>query len=553
MRPQNAWGTLPARLRRTAVPRPARRAGAATRSPESRKPTVLQAKFGSWLSWSQPFVHRLVVGLDAHARNIVLCNRTENMHRFPVREICRVPTRYLIDPLRALRTAQGLRRFQPDVMHAHFGWSGLRLLLLKQILRIPLVVTFGGRDVGMQVHMPEFAPLYETLFRLSDQVICVSQDLARRAEAVGVEPERIRVVYRGTDLSSFRFVDRSDRAGGRTRLLMVGRLTDKKGHRYALEAVARLVRAGHDLELYVVGEGDGLGPLKAQVRQLGIGQVVEFTGSTNAAGVRQHMEAADILVHCSVTSKDGDVEGIPNVVVEGQATGLPVIGTLHGGIPECVHADRTGLLVPEADGEALERAIATLIEDRPRRLDLGKAARVLMTEQFDLQTQIRTHAEIYQELIETCRAASDWAERCLLPENYLDIVHPLRGITNNPEEFSLAELVEELTSDWTEPDPADAAVQIVEFPDSTKVVERVYDLKRFVPSLVKFPVKRWLGLWLVRAVELKLAQSYGSWGGTRPELNQAILDYFRGGGDMPIGNDAANHVVEKITDDGIAS
>ena len=119
--------------------------------------TVLQAKFSAYLSWSQPFLHSLISRLDDHVRNVIVCNRTENLNRFPVNHVERLPTRYLVEPRLGVLAASYLRRtWQPDVMHAHFGWSGLRLILMKQILRIPLVVTFGGRDVGLQMNLPDF-------------------------------------------------------------------------------------------------------------------------------------------------------------------------------------------------------------------------------------------------------------------------------------------------------------------------------------------------------------------------------------------------------------
>ena len=101
-------------------------------------------------------------GVGRSVDNVVVCNRTENLDRFPVPRLVRLPVRYVTEPRLALLAAAHLRRtYQPDAIHAHFGWSGLRMLLLKQYLRIPMVVTFGGRDLGVQMPMPEFRELIQ--------------------------------------------------------------------------------------------------------------------------------------------------------------------------------------------------------------------------------------------------------------------------------------------------------------------------------------------------------------------------------------------------------
>ena len=292
---------------------------AATQEPRVAEPrlAVLQCKFAAYLSWSQPFIHHLITGLDPYVRNIIACNRTENLDRFPVKEVIRFPDRYLFEPRLAVLAATNLRkRFAPDLIHAHFGWSGLRMLLLKQFLRVPMLVTFGGRDVGAQMRLPYFDRLYRVLLDASEQVVCVSSDLRSKLMDVGVPGERIRVIYRGTNVEQFAWVDRSKADPARPlRVLTVGRLVEKKGHRYAFEALAELVRRGRAVELIVVGEGEDYPKIRRLRRRLGLRRQVEFVGSTNHAGVRRYMAEADVLLHCSITPSSGDIEGIPNVVV----------------------------------------------------------------------------------------------------------------------------------------------------------------------------------------------------------------------------------------------
>jgi len=546
--------------------------------------TVLQAKFAAYLSWSQPFLHSLISGLDEHVNNVVLCNRTENLNRFPVPNVERIPTRYLVKPRLGVLAASYLRRtWQPDVMHAHFGWSGLRLLLMKQMMRVPLVVTFGGRDVGLQMRLPDFDRLYAAMLEGTDAIICVSKDLRSKLIDAGADPDRIHVVYRGTDLSRFEFVDRRGRtADDPVRALMVGRIVEKKGHRYALEALEALAAKGKKVHLTVVGEGEAYHEIRRLRRRLGLQAEVDLVGSTDHHGVRQHMREADFLVHCSITPESGDVEGIPNVVVEAQAMGLPVIGTIHGGIGEAVRDGETGLLVPERALVPLTEAIEALM-DRERCLRFGRQARDFVDTNFNLKSQISQHLAIYEKVVAKTRSDPEWKVHNWLPDDYSALVDCTLLAQNirHPTEFSIAELLERLVwarrlegrlnaSSEFEADPDGAARAFL--PEASQLsggaddgerrvglpkalfsvlravvrralgrpeqgatvettLEQLYNLKGYMPQAVKFPMKIGLGRILAWAIERRHQAGRGQTG-TLEEVDRRVFEFFRAGGDL---------------------
>ncbi len=552
----------------------------ATAPPAERQLTVLQAKFAAYLSWSQPFLHALISGLDQRVTNVIVCNRTENLNRFPVRSVERIPTRYLVKPRLGVLAASYLRRtWQPDVMHAHFGWSGLRLLLMKQMLRIPLVVTFGGRDVGLQMRLPDFDRLYAAMLDATDAIICVSHDLRTKLIEAGADPDKIHVVYRGADLKQFAFVDRSDRpVDAPVRALMVGRIVEKKGHRYALEALEPLVTAGRNVHLTVVGEGEAYHEVRRLRRRLGLHANVELVGPTDHDGVRQHMARADFLVHCSVTPTSGDVEGIPNVVVEGQAMGLPVIGTVHGGIGEAVRDGITGILVPEREVAPLTAAIEQLL-DRDLRLRLGREARAFVDENFNLQRQVDQHVAIYEKVVTQTRSDPEWKVRNWLPDDYSALVDCTLLAQNirHPTEFSIAELLERLVWARRLEGRLNAGAEFAAVPggqatflpeaaqlagreragrqvgllsalgsllrtmlrravgrqgsDVETTLEQLYNLKGYMPQAVKFPMKIGLGRILAWAIERRHQARYGQIG-TLEEVDRRIFEFFRAGGDL---------------------
>jgi glycosyltransferase involved in cell wall biosynthesis len=472
-------------------------AGSSTVATPARRLTVLQCKFSAYLSWSQPFIHRLLEAVGEEVRNVVCCYRTENLDRFPVEEVVRLRARYLTEPRLAPQAADYLReRCRPDLIHAHFGWSGTAMLLLKQCLRIPLVLTIGGRDAGHQMKLPHFDRLYRMLLDSTDQVICVSKDLEQRLVDAGVDPGRIRVVYRGVDVREFAFVDRSGRPPEQPlTVLMVGRMVEKKGHHHAFASLAPLVRDGHQVRLVVVGEGETLRALRRLRRQLGLTRDIEFLGRTDHAGVREQMGKADLLLQSSITPESGDTEGIPNVIVEAQATGLPVVATRHGGIVEAVRDGETGILVPERDDSAMTAALLALAKDRERRLSMGRAARSFVESQLNFDTQVAEHLSIYRSLASECASNPEAVRYVQIPEDYVALME--KTLRLGEAEFSLAELAARAVRG------RDTDEEFSEAPSSLSTVEKLYSLKDHVPPRIRQPVKLVLAKMLAKAIELR--------------------------------------------------
>jgi len=491
--------------------------------------TVLQCKFSAYLSWSQPFIHDLVTAVGRHVDNVVVCNRTENLDRFPVSRVVRFPVRYTTEPRLALLAAAYLERTcGPDAIHAHFGWSGLRMLLMKQYLRIPLVVTFGGRDLAMQMRMPEFDRLYRVLLGAAERMVCVSEDLRGMLLEAGADPARIEVIRRGTDLGRFAFVERAGRGpGSPLRALMVGRLIEKKGHRYAFQALAALVREGLDVHLTLVGEGEEYHRLRRLARELGVRDRVHFAGTTDHAGVRAHMAEADLLLHCSVTGRSGDREGIPNVVVEAQATGLPVVGTRHGGIVEVVREGETGLLVEERDVEALAACLRRLA-DAPTRIAFGRAAGAFARAELDLGRQVERYVAIYEKLAAEYTPETERMRASFIPDDFSEIMDRTLRVQT---ELSIAELSERLVKGRSfDAGFAHAAAR-------RGRLERLYDLKRFIPQPVKFPAKMLLGRALLGAIELRKRLARRGRIEDPEEIDRRVADYFDRGGRLDVGGD----------------
>jgi colanic acid/amylovoran biosynthesis glycosyltransferase len=193
---------------------------------------------------------------------------------------------------------------------------------------------------------------------------------------------------------------RDGAAKGETlRLLSVARLVEKKGIRYGIEAISRVVEHYPRLEYLVAGDGPLRSELEALAKDLGLDEKVRFLGWMNQEEVKKWMMTSDILLAPSVTGADGDQEGIPVVLMEAMAMGLPVVSTFHSGIPELVIDGVTGLLAPERDSDGLAGKILELIRSEDLAAEMGNRGRDHVRENFDIEKLNLELEGIYQRLM----------------------------------------------------------------------------------------------------------------------------------------------------------
>ena len=442
--------------------------------------TVYQGRCSAFLGWSEPFLYRLLKSLEPHVRQVVLTQRVENADMYPMPIIERLNTRTLFNPYQGHRAACRLqRRYRGDLLHAHLGATAPKLLLLKQLMRIPMVVTFGGKDLTVTAKRPATQQVYRHIFEIVEQMVAVSDDLRRQAIAVGCPPEKIVTVHRGVSLDRFPFVDRAGHDPRRVGILMVSRLVQKKGHADAVRALAMLPAVVPEWHLTILGEGPKEGPLHRQLAETGLSGRVRFLGSVPIERVREEMSKADILLHPSVTGGDGDREGIPNALMEGQATGLPVVATEHGGIPEIIRHGETGLLVPERDAAGLAEMLRRLLESRELRLRLGRSGHETVSREFSLDRQVRRYLEIYHDLAERYPHGCAELKRLRTMGPILEMLHASRYEARAKGDLSVSEWIE------------DAVIRADGDSDAAEPwwYSAFWRLKRYVPREIKFRMK----------------------------------------------------------------
>jgi colanic acid/amylovoran biosynthesis glycosyltransferase len=284
------------------------------------------------------------------------------------------------------RTASLLPRRHFDLCYLPFVQDTFKTFRLRRagVLNGPVVAAIRGSDITRYVATRGHR-VYARVLRRIALLLPVSQSFARRVIELGAPPSRVVVHGTGIDLRHWRFRARRIESFEPLRLVTVGRLVEKKGIAYVLDALRRLSEAGVSASYEVVGDGPLRATLENQRDRLGLGDRVRFLGWATANQVREALERSHVLVAASLVARDGDEEGIPNVLKEAMASGMPVVATRHGGIPELVEDEVSGFLVPERDPEALADRLAQLAAHPERWSALASAGRARVERDYDIE------------------------------------------------------------------------------------------------------------------------------------------------------------------------
>ncbi|MFP4197907.1 MAG: glycosyltransferase [Methanomassiliicoccales archaeon] len=304
------------------------------------------------------------------------------------------------NPLNCTNLIASMRDREYDVIHSHFGPLGLISIKAKLFgLRGAHITSFHGYDANVYPRI-RGADVYRELFGKGDRFTANTRFTMGLMKELGAG-DNIDILPVGLDLEEFPYFER--RGEERVKLLTVGRLVEKKGHRYAIEAAQLIKEQGGEFTYQIVGDGPLRGELEALVEKLDLTDEVIFRGSVGDQELTDLFGESDIFVLPSVKGSDGDMEGQGLVIQEAQATGLPVVSTLHNGIPEGVIDGETAYLVPEKDPEALADRIAQLMENPGRRLEMGARGRSFVERNYSIADLNRRLIDIYGKAIEAMR------------------------------------------------------------------------------------------------------------------------------------------------------
>jgi colanic acid/amylovoran biosynthesis glycosyltransferase len=321
----------------------------------------------------------------------------KNARRWWYQNVRREPR--AISHTRVVKLLHEVERLEGDVVHIFFGHIAVLLRPFIAASPRPVVVSFHGADVGVDVRNAAHLAALQVIFKKAALVMARSQSLLDGLRAIGCPAEKLRLQRTGLDLTAWPFRERQPPADEAWQFIQSGRFVPKKGFKTTLRAFAQIVERHPNARLTLVGDG----PLRVEIERfagdLGLDHVVDFPGFLDQAALRSMMDQAHFFFHPSETPPDGNCEGVPNAMLEAMALGLPILATTHGGIPEAVTHGHSGHLVPEHEADALAQGTLELMADPTRYTAMGTGARADVVAKFERQRQTQILEAYYTEAL----------------------------------------------------------------------------------------------------------------------------------------------------------
>lgn len=299
------------------------------------------------------------------------------------------------DVAQAILVALACRERGVAHLHAHFGTVATSVArLAAAIAGIGYSFTAHAKDIYVEY---EEAQNLDLKLRDAARVVTVSDyNVAHLARRFGPLADGVVRVYNGLDLDRFAYAPPRE---GAAEILAVGRLVEKKGFHILVEAVRLLRAEGRDATCRILGAGEEAENLRSQIEASRLEGAVTLAGPKPQGAVIEAMRGAAALACPCVVARDGNRDGLPTVLLEAMALGLPCVSTDVTGIPELVRDGETGLVVPEGDPEELALALARLLDDQALRRSLSRRARDLVDREFDVRRNAARLREVFAQAI----------------------------------------------------------------------------------------------------------------------------------------------------------
>jgi colanic acid/amylovoran biosynthesis glycosyltransferase len=323
--------------------------------------------------------------------------RKNFLKRFWLKYIRRLPAVHYRGELQVVIKA--FERRPADLMHVYFGHTGVHLLPFIKEWRQPTVVSFHGMDIQPRPHQAGYDEMMRELLQVLPLVLARSRSLFDALADWGCPREKLRLNRTGIPLEAFPYAARTVPEDGRWVFVQACRLIAKKGLKTALKGFAHFRGFNPNARFIIAGDGPLRTELAEMAGQLGVSDAVELRGFLDQSALTKLYGEAHIFMHPSEMTSDQNQEGVPNSMLEAMATGLPVLATHHGGIPEAVADGVSGLLCPEGDSDALMQAMFRFTEHPEHLEEMGRQAARSVREEFSQERAIERLEAIYDEAL----------------------------------------------------------------------------------------------------------------------------------------------------------
>lgn len=345
-----------------------------------------------YLPISETFIYNEIVNLKQFSP-IVFTKKLINLDKFP------------FEPIILYENRQDLisyfQNHRIDLIHARFGIAGAKLLKVKEKVNIPMITSFHGFDLpsNQRVYQKYYRDVIQDLFNEGDLFTVASSYMKKILMEYGCPENKIIVHYSGIDINHFQYEPKLCSDDQEITILSVGRLVHKKGMDHLIDAFSLVSERFPYVKLRIAGEGPLREKLENKIIKLNLNEKVELLGAVSHFQVAQEMKNASFFVLASHTDHNGNREGIPNVIKEAMACGLPIVSTKHAGIPELVTHGESGFLAAENDYEDLAKWIMEMIQHKNKWPVMGEKGREMVKKSFDLQKQVKKLEILYTNVI----------------------------------------------------------------------------------------------------------------------------------------------------------
>ena len=361
----------------------------------TKKLTVVHVETGKHLYGGALQVFYLMRGLaNEDVRNILVAPQESAIaeaSRDTVDQVYEVPMKGDLDVAFIFRLKKILQREKADIVHLHsrrgadvLGGIAAKLAGVKVVL-------------SRRVDNPESALLVRLKYPLYDRVITISDGIRKVLISEGVSEGKITCVHSAVDIEKYSqvcdrawFSNEFDLPENAKVLAVIAQLIQRKGHRYLLKVLPQLLQRHPNLYVLFFGKG----PLQQQIEQ----QLMqpEFQGRVRLVGFRDDLERVLPCLYGIV--HPADMEGLGVSLLQAAASGVPIIGSNAGGIPEIVHDQMNGYLVPPGDTACLSEKVELLLKDTQLASTFGKAGQDLVRERFSIQAMVKGNLQVYLSL-----------------------------------------------------------------------------------------------------------------------------------------------------------
>ena len=379
--------------------------------------TVVHYKPGTYLPITENWIYTQIRNLNKY-KPIVYTDKVQNLDLFPVDNIrIKLNEPFIVQkainkiPLFKYRFyRQWLKADRPSIVHAHFGPAGYEFVKLRKVSTFPIVTTFYGYDLSLLPKINfQWLKKYSHLFRAGDCFLVEGNYMKGKLSALGCPSKKISVHHLGIDMEKIKFIPRKIDSHQTIKILVAGRFVEKKGIPYAIKAFHKILTIHPEKKIQMTIIGDSSGSQREEkekkhildlVKSNSLQPFVKFLGFKTHNELLWEAMSHHIFLSPSTVAEDGDSEGgAPVSIIEMQATGLPIVSTLHCDIPEVVRNGESGFLVPEKNVDALVNRLEWLVQHPEAWGVIGEKGRQHVQREYNAKIQGVRLENIYENTI----------------------------------------------------------------------------------------------------------------------------------------------------------